>query len=1152
MALRLALEFYISGKPFKMFLEYEKSGNLDDIVLLRGSEIFAYQVKFAVNPLAVYQTTDFLDCVSPVSIKKFANSWQLLKERFPDHQLTACLCSNRGLDAVLVDNLVTPEGRFTPEVIEGRKRGDARKIRLELATASGLDATSFAAFLSDFRFMLREPNILDLERHIRTALLDKELGLSDDSIFSDLKYAIKDIALYSRDPVTLDWINSLLEKFQGKLLLPQLFPVSKDHFVERKNLSDQLDQALRNIDGGYLIVTGLPGSGKSTSLTAYFEKLSSEKIEVFHYYCFIDVNDNSQRMRVQADGFRENLLTAFHRRYPHLLKRRFDFSESNFLQSLATLAKHFVEQNRRFIIFLDGLDHAERLKPEVTDTVISALPSRIPAGVTVVVGTQELHKWPHFLKHVRECPSSHIRMPLFSEAETEEYLCKRRDLSGLTRADIVEIHRKCEGLPLYLRYAAKILIGSVSMSGAVASLAPASDGDIRSYYHILWDETDRPGMGATRLLYGVMAWLRFSVHRDELYHIQKDLKRPDFEDAFKCVSHLLRDTEDRLTIFHNSFREFVISQIDENWSREIQGHIASFLKANKDSPRWFGHVFKYSYETKDYRYALDEVNAEFVDRALLHFRPSREILDAIHWAIESAFKDRNIVQLSRLGALKFRTGERLEHNLDRSLFANALLALGREQDVMSFAFSQEANRWLIEHHTALAVMSSLAEEEKWELGRKCFDVFMNDFRGIDSEAGDEIRFQVIGIARCWGIYMERLPESLRRLSHFRLTPGSLEQKDPFAPGYAPHLEAYIDALVQFGRVEKWTKLKRIKVLFPNNLVRHLLIRALARHNRLEDLGIEVSDYLVREKTVDNVQLAFYAAKAGIQSSDVTTIAGTIEAPKIESPDYISRGDPILKTYMYSFIIIGYNEDEKLYEIFSSAIRSVHTLWGSVLDHLLVAGRCIGWSLRSEETDWYEDALLSIAILVRAKQGENERICESIELIREALPLSIGLLTECVEKRYPERLTEWVMGMQSLRNSLLWTTHFGIDESRQDYSFELKLWEALVKRSAVRRGLNPILKSCASTYKSSTMLKGGHRSRHFFRLAALMAKCGMRTDANHWLSYGIRSSLNYGYHKDITLQYLIDVLKLVNQREPAMALDRCARVHVHDRLDAPSD
>ena len=40
-ALRLALENYIARTTFEMFLEYEKSGNLDDIVLLQGTKIEA-------------------------------------------------------------------------------------------------------------------------------------------------------------------------------------------------------------------------------------------------------------------------------------------------------------------------------------------------------------------------------------------------------------------------------------------------------------------------------------------------------------------------------------------------------------------------------------------------------------------------------------------------------------------------------------------------------------------------------------------------------------------------------------------------------------------------------------------------------------------------------------------------------------------------------------------------------------------------------------------------------------------------------------------------------------------------------------------------------------------------------------------------------
>ena len=277
------------------------------------------------------------------------------------------------------------------------------------------------------------------------------------------------------------------------------------------------------------------------------------------------------------------------------------------------------------------------------------------------------------------------------------------------------------------------------------------------------------------------------------------------------------------------------------------------------------------------------------------------------------------------------------------------------------------------------------------------------------------------------------------------------------------------------------------------------------------------------------------------ASDVSAITGAIEAPKTASSDYVSPSDPMLRHYAYSFVVLAYEDNEDSYASLYETVGTARTLWTSALRHLLKACYCIGRSFRSAEHDWYEKARDSITILVHAEKGNGERICESIELIREVLPLTIGLLTEQVEKCFPERLSEWVEGLGLLRNSLLWNRHFGISESREDYDFELTLWETIAKSPLVRSKLASILRSCAETYERSTMLKGGCRSNHFIWLAAIMAKCGMRDDADKWLRYGIRSSLIYGYHKDVTLLYLIDVLNLVNQHQPELALERCTRV-----------
>ena len=324
-------------------------------------------------------------------------------------------------------------------------------------------------------------------------------------------------------------------------------------------------------------------------------------------------------------------------------------------------------------------------------------------------------------------------------------------------------------------------------------------------------------------------------------------------------------------------------------------------------------------------------------------------------------------------------------------------------------------------------------------------------------------------------------------------------------------------------------------------MRYLLIRALAHHDLLDDLRIAVTEYVGREHSSGNLELAFYAAKAGMPVSEISSIAGLVEAPKTSSPDHLSRSDPVLMHYAYAFVVLGYENDESSYANLCETVGTAQTLWNSALRHLLKAGYCIGQSFRPDVSDWYEEACKSIDILVNAKQGDGEKIFESIDIIRDVLQLTISSLTKGIQKHFPDRLDAWIERLASLRNSLLWNTHFGIDESIQDYDFELRLWENLATHSMVRPKLASILRSCAATYEKSTMLKGGSRSNHFVWLAAIMAKCGMRQDAEKWLRYGIRSSLIYGYHKDVALLNLIDVLKLVNQQQPDMALERCARV-----------
>ena len=285
-ALRLALELYIKHQKYQLYIEYEKAGNFDDIVVEQGNHINAYQVKYAVNPNDVYILEDFTDPKSKVYFKKFSDSWVSLKKQRGVLNITLYLLTNRALDAEL-SGIITDDGYFEQKFIEGKVYKHPREMRKTLQRITQLNDDDFENFLKSFRFQIKRPSLNELAQFIQGNLLDHELGISDRNIYHTLKSIIEDFALNRHEAITPQLLDDIFKKIQREYLLPQRFEVDKNVFIKRESLDAKLDAAIQKIDGDYIIVSGLPGIGKSTSLTAYFDEREDVlKDIVIRYYCF--------------------------------------------------------------------------------------------------------------------------------------------------------------------------------------------------------------------------------------------------------------------------------------------------------------------------------------------------------------------------------------------------------------------------------------------------------------------------------------------------------------------------------------------------------------------------------------------------------------------------------------------------------------------------------------------------------------------------------------------------------------------------------------------------------------------------------------------------------------------------------------------------
>ena len=492
MALRLALELYIEKKDFKLYMEYDTKGNLDDVVVFLENKILAYQIKYSVDPHASYKMIDFTDKEDPnnkrIFIKKFSDGWKDLKINYPNKEIKIYLTTNYSVENE-INEIIDNQGFFIEKFIENKKRKKVRVNRNKLKDSCQLEEEEFIEFLRSFQFQFKEKNILNLIQYIQENLINTKLGIYDNSIYNILRVNFENYAIHRRDSIDSDFFKKIFEKETTKYLLHQVFEIDEDSFIEREVFNEDLKKIIQNTSGDYIIITGLPGSGKSTTLTRYIDQLRNlTEFEVVKYYCFVDINDNFQNLRLQAKTLRANLLDQIQEIFSEILDRRYDYTEQNFSYVLSKVGKYFEENKKKLLIFLDGLDHAEKMATEIQESLINSLPRSIPKGIAIIVGTQELHNWPIFLRAIKENPDQSIELPLFNLNETQDYLQKKFGENLLKERDLQELFRISEGLPIYLRYISELIKTFETFEEVINNLSPIINGEIKYYYDFLWSE----------------------------------------------------------------------------------------------------------------------------------------------------------------------------------------------------------------------------------------------------------------------------------------------------------------------------------------------------------------------------------------------------------------------------------------------------------------------------------------------------------------------------------------------------------------------------------------------------------------------------------------------------------------------------------------
>ena len=507
-------------------------------------------------------------------------------------------------------------------------------------------------------------------------------------------------------------------------------------------------------------------------------------------------------------------------------------------------------------------------------------------------------------------------------------------------------------------------------------------------------------------------------------------------------------------------------------------------------------------------YILAEVSRPFVDNALQHCRPSDEILSAIQTAAAAATRRKDLVHLSRLGSLYFRSRERLEQ-FDYATLARVELALGRVEDVLQFCFRPSQRRWLVNDAIALDVMRWCAETNHRELGQRLFDIFIETHK---DRILDE-RFEIESFAANGAIYHKHQARLLRWMSQFTFQPDTLERPDVFAPAFAPHLQAYVQNCYRYGPRDGWRRLKRMRRLFSNHMIRHLLLRLVANNGSDQELEDELKDYLTNTPAGQNLEVAAYAVFAHLPIDRVKALAGQLSMPQTDPERRYAGLETGFDRFQWAAIVLGYEGNEESLAHVREHIGTRRTMYTGFLRFLLSVGICLGHSAATRSTESYDDAIAALRALAEAGKEDQPEERETLRACRPMLPKLLTWLTKHVADRCELRLDDWCNELLALRKTEMWTSHWGITETRVDYTFELQIWDRLTNVHGMRSRLLPILRDCASTVQRREGVESGRAFLAFFvargHCCSRRMACRRRTMArersslfiNVWLSQG---------------------------------------------------
>jgi hypothetical protein len=658
-AARVIYERICSGELNWVGLADRSAASFDDVVLGLHDRVIAYQIKSKRDPDALSFDTVLLGADN--LLQKLVVAWQKLRS---EH--AGCTIELMFLTADIprrADTLAesgqpkassaafyrTHQAHHSDWSSEDWGRSAFSDFWKRLQRASGLPEGEFAAFWQSVGFYCGATR--NGASALPATLYDQQ---RIDALTSLLPILVADEK--DKDRWTAAEIIERLKWREPKSLAhAHIFPI--DSAVQSNPITeDALSLALGSVDRGYLSLLGPPGSGKSTLLQSSL--LPTPKAAILRYLAFVP-DEGHGLGRAEAVDFLHDVVSQLRSSDigPHVFPGdNLPELRSQFEKLLGGAALRYQRDGVKTIIVVDGLDHVPREeRPSRSLLTELPLPNAIPVGVLILLGSQKLDLEglpPAVTAQASEEGRRFDIAPLPKQSIVE--LATLANLS--TDIDLNRLYTASGGHPLAARYLiAALANASEEEAETILSDDFAPGKDLNAFYERAWNELANATEARDALAY-------ISLTEGSIAGVDLDklVGMSGTDAAWKVAGHLLKmDENSRISIFHNSFRLFLLDKTNVRFGRRDEellaqryASLADMAKGcgDKDPQRWL--ELRYRARAQDRDQVLALATPERLRSHFIAGRNPRDIQDDIRLAFKVCAETRNAAKLFELILLR--------------------------------------------------------------------------------------------------------------------------------------------------------------------------------------------------------------------------------------------------------------------------------------------------------------------------------------------------------------------------------------------------------------------------------------------------------------------------------------------------------------------